>query len=56
MTLDGVGGKCHTPVTLPPGGRLDIHLAGGWMGPRDGLDVCGKFCPHKDLIPGLPSL
>ena len=27
------------------------HCTGGWVGPRVGLDGCGKSRPHRDLIP-----
>jgi hypothetical protein len=28
------------------------HCTGGWVGPRAGLDRCGKSRPHRDSIPG----
>ena len=31
------------------------HCIGGWVGPRAGLDGCGKSRPHRNLIPGLSS-
>jgi len=31
------------------------HCAVGWVGPRAGLDGCGKSCPHWDSIPGPSS-
>jgi hypothetical protein len=47
-----VGGKLHTPAALSPGKRPGTHCTGGWMGPTDGLDGCGKSRPHRDSIPG----
>ena len=40
----GVGGQRHAPATLP----LEIsgtHCIGGWVGPKVGLDMCGKSPP-----------
>ena len=36
--------------------RPGTHCIGGWVGPRAGLDWCGKSRPHQDLIPGSSSL
>jgi hypothetical protein len=38
-----VGGQCHDLATLPPGKTCSV---GGWLGPRAGLDGCGKFNPQ----------
>ena len=46
----GVGGQRHTPAALPQE-RPSTHCIGGWVGPRNGLDVCGKSRPHRDSIP-----
>jgi hypothetical protein len=55
--LDGVGGQCYAAAAaLPPGKRHGIHCIGGWMGPRAGLDGCGKCHSHQDLLPGPSSL
>jgi hypothetical protein len=35
--------------------RPGTHCIGGWVGPRAGLDGCGKSRPHRDSIP-VPSL
>ena len=43
--LDGVCGQRHAPAALPPGKRPGTHCAGGWVGPRAGLDGCGKSLP-----------
>ena len=40
-----------------PGHSLPLrktHCTGGWVGPRAGLDRCGKSRLHQDLIP-IPS-
>jgi hypothetical protein len=36
----------HAPATLSPRKRRDTHCTGGWVGPRAGLDRCGKYDPH----------
>jgi hypothetical protein len=46
--LDEVGGQRHAPAALP-------HCTEGWMGPRAGLDECGKSAPHRDSIPAPSS-
>ena len=48
-----VGGQLHAPAALPPGKRPGTHCIGGWVGPRAGLDECGKSRP-EDSIPGRP--
>jgi len=35
--------------------RPGTHCAGGWVGPRAGLDRCGKSRLHRDSIPGPSS-
>ena len=50
----GVGDQHHAPAALPPG-KTRTHCTGGWVGPRAGLDLCGKSRPHRDLIPGPSS-
>jgi hypothetical protein len=35
-----------------PRETLSTHSTGGWVGPRAGLDRCGKSRPHRDSIPG----
>ena len=37
-----------------PRERPGAHCIGGWVGPRAGAVVCGKFRPHRDSIP-VPS-
>jgi hypothetical protein len=51
----GVGGQRHTTRSLYPLGRPITQCIGGWVGPRTGLDGCGKSRPHRDLIPGSSS-
>jgi hypothetical protein len=38
-----------TPRPLPRGERHDTHCTGGWMGPRVGLDGCGKSRIKKNI-------
>jgi hypothetical protein len=45
-----------TPRPLYPRERLDTHCIGGLVGPKAGLDGCGKSSPHQDSIPGPFSL
>ena len=44
-----------TPRPLYPRERPGTHCIGIWLGPRAGLDGCGKSCPHRDSIPGPSS-
>ena len=44
-----VGGQRHAPAALRPGKSSGTHCIGGWVGPRAGLDGCGKSHP----IPGF---
>ena len=39
-----------TPWPLYPRERPGTHCTGGWVGPRDCLDGCGKFRPHRNSI------
>ena len=50
-----VGVKLHAPAALPPGKRPGTDFIGGWVGPRAGLDGCGKSRPRRDSIPGPSS-
>jgi hypothetical protein len=45
----GVGGQRHVPAALPLGKTPGTHYIGGWMGPRAGPDVCGKFGPPTGI-------
>ena len=49
-----VGGQRQSPATLPLG-KPGTHSMEGWVGPRTGLDECGKSRPHWDLVPGPSS-
>jgi hypothetical protein len=44
-----------TPRLLYPRERPGTHCTGGWVGLRADLDVCEKFRPHRDSIPGPSS-
>jgi hypothetical protein len=50
--LDRVRGQRQEPAALPMGNRPGIHCTVGWVCPRSGRDMCGKFRPHRDSIPG----
>jgi hypothetical protein len=54
-TLDGVGGQPHAPAALCSGKRPGTHRIGGRVGPRAGVDGCGKSRPHRDSIPAPSS-
>jgi len=42
-----------TPRPLyPQRKRAGAHCIGGWLGPRAGLEGCGKSRPHRDSILG----
>ena len=51
-----VGDQRHAPTVLPHPERPSTHLIGGWVGPKAGLDGCGKSGPHRCSIPGPSSL
>jgi hypothetical protein len=53
--LDEVGSQRHDPAALPRE-RPSTQCIGGWVGPRAGLDGCGKSRSHRDSIPGPSSL
>jgi len=53
--LRGIGGQRHTPAALTLGNLRGTHCTGGWVGPRAGLDRCGKSRHHRDSIPGPHS-
>ena len=56
--LVGVGGQPHTQAALPPGKRPKrpgIYCTGGWMGPRAGMDSCGKYRLTAIGSPDLPA-
>ena len=41
--LEGVRGQRHAPAALYHREIHGTHCTGGWVGPRAGLDWCGKF-------------
>jgi hypothetical protein len=45
-----MGGQRHAPAALTPGKKPGTHCVGGWVGPRAGLDGCGKSRHHRDSI------
>jgi len=49
--LEGVRGQCHAPAALYPREKPGTHCTEGWVGPRVGLDRCGKSRPHRVSIP-----
>jgi hypothetical protein len=53
--LEEGGGQRHAPAALYLLERPGTHCTGGLVGPRAGLDRCGKFRHHRDSIPVPPS-
>jgi hypothetical protein len=53
--LDGVDGKYHVPAALPPGETLFTHCAGGWVGPRAGLNGCENYPTTGIRLPERPT-
>ena len=47
----GVGGQRHASAALPAGNRPGTHCIGVWMGPRAGIDGCGKSRPPQGFDP-----
>ena len=50
-----MSGQQHAPAALYPQERTGTHFTEGWVGPRAGLDRCGKSRPHRDWIPDRPA-
>jgi hypothetical protein len=44
-----------TPWPLYPRERPGTHCTGGWVGPRDGLEVCEKSRPTRIRSPDRPA-
>ena len=44
-----VRGQHHAPAALYPQERPGTHFTGGWVGPRAGLDRCGKSRPPTGI-------
>ena len=54
----GVSGQRHAPAALPlppAGERPGIHCISGWVGPRAGVDGCGKSRPIGIRSPDRPA-
>ena len=49
--LEGVRCHRHAPAALYPQERPGTHCAGGWVGPRAGLDRCEKSRPPPGFDP-----
>jgi hypothetical protein len=50
-----VGGQRRAPAALTPR-NTRYPLYRRWVGPRAGLDRCGKSRPHRDSVTGPSSL
>jgi hypothetical protein len=50
-----VGGQRHAPDALSPAKKQGTHCTGGWVGPRTGLDWCGKSRPTGIRSPDRPA-
>ena len=48
-------GPAARPGSLYTRQRAGTHYTGGWVGPRAGLDRCGKSRSHPDSLPGPSS-
>jgi hypothetical protein len=48
-------GQRHAPAAFYPLERPGTHCRGNWVGPRAGLDRCGKSRLHRDSIPDRPA-
>jgi hypothetical protein len=44
-----VRGQSHTPAAIYPRERPGTHCTGGWVGPRAGLNRCGKSRPSLEF-------
>jgi hypothetical protein len=51
-----VGGQRHSRAALPPGKRPGTHYVGCCVGPRAGLDGCGKSRPPPGIDPRIFQL
>ena len=52
--IDRMGSQHHTTAALPPG-KTRYSSYRGLVGPRAGLDCCGKSRPRRDSIAGPSS-
>jgi hypothetical protein len=48
----GIDGQRHASASLTPGKRPGTHFTGGWLGPMDGLEACGKSRSNRYWIIG----
>jgi hypothetical protein len=48
-------GQRHAPDAFYPRERPGTHCTGGWVGPRAGLDRCGKSRPTEIRSPDRPA-
>jgi len=53
--LEEVRGQRHAPTALYHRERPGTHCTGDWMGPRVGLDGCGKSRPTGIRSPDHPA-
>ena len=53
--LEGVRGQRHATAALYLQERPGTHCTRGWMGPRAGLDRCGKSPPTGIISPDRPA-
>jgi len=52
LALHSVGGKrCPPKPLLPLGKKPSTYCIGGWVGPRTGLDRCGKLASPPGFDP-----
>ena len=52
----GVGCYRHAQAALPPRQKPGTHRTGGWVGPRKGLDGCGKSRLYRTVQTRSESL
>ena len=50
-----MGGQRHAPTALSAENRPGVHLLGGSVGPRAGLDGRGKSRPNGIRSPDRPA-
>jgi hypothetical protein len=53
-----LSGRLHAPAALLPGTNIGTRLMGGWVGPRNCVDIFRKekvSCLCRDSNPGLSS-
>ena len=55
MALEGGKGSASRPGCFYPLERPGTRCTGGWLGPRAGMDRCGKSLSHRNSIPGPSS-